>query len=121
MTPDLGIPTRPSPPSGTADPSQQDRAAALAAIWNRHLPSTRERLAQLDRAASLATDGRLTAPLRTDAAMAAHKLAGSLGTFGYHEGTRIARAIEQLLAAPAPPHAPHLLRLTEDLRSALPL
>lgn len=92
-----------------------------AAIWNRYLPSTRERVAQLERAAALASDGLLTTPLRTEAAMAAHKLAGSLGTFGYHDGTRIARSIEQLLDAPEPPYAPHLLRLTHELRAAIPL
>lgn len=105
----------------SGDSTQAHLNAGRDAIWNRHLPSTRDRVAQLERAASLADSGLLTVPLRTEAAMTAHKLAGSLGTFGFHDGTRIARAIEQLLDAPEPPHAPNLLRLTRELRAVLPL
>ncbi len=104
------------------DPAAAAKTAALLkSLWERNLPMLRDRLAQLDRAATLALDNHLTPSLRSDAAMTAHKLAGSLGTFGYPEGTRIARALEQLLDAPEPPHPPHLARLTRELRAALNL
>ena len=79
----------------------------------------RDRLALLERAAELAAEGHLSPALREDAAMTAHKLAGSLGMFGYGEGTRIARSLEQLLDAPQCSSSPALNRLVGDLRTAL--
>lgn len=119
MTPHQALPTQPTAHRTTGAAGQT--AALLAALWQQNLPVIRERLAQLDRAATLAAEDRLTPPLRRDGAMTAHKLAGSLGMFGYHEGTRVARLIEQLLDLPHSPDAPTLLHLTRDLRTTLNL
>ena len=94
-------------------------AAALTTLWQRNLPVVRDRLALLDRAAALAEDGTLTPALARDAAITAHKLAGSLGMFGYTEGTRTACAIEQLLDVHRAPDPANLLRLTRELRATL--
>jgi HPt (histidine-containing phosphotransfer) domain-containing protein len=72
----------------------EDDEPMLAAIWQRHLPVVIARLELLDRAA---TAKGLSDELREEAGGAAHKLAGSLGMYGYVEGTRIAREIEVLL------------------------
>jgi HPt (histidine-containing phosphotransfer) domain-containing protein len=72
-------------------------AALLATLWLRNRPIVEERLVTLDRAAESAAAGALNEALRRDAACCAHKLAGSLGMYGYEEGTRIARELETLL------------------------
>ena len=98
-----------------------DPAQLLARLWKQNLPLMRERFDLLESAAQDAHAGMLTPLRRTEAANTAHKLAGSLGMFGFPQGTEIARQLEMLLEAVAPPDAALLLRLSADLRSAVPL
>jgi HPt (histidine-containing phosphotransfer) domain-containing protein len=90
----------------------------LAAMWLRILPLVQERLKTLDRAAEAATAGILGEEQREAAADCAHKLAGSLGMYGYDDGTRIARQIELLLDY-ATPDAARLSNLVAELRRAI--
>jgi HPt (histidine-containing phosphotransfer) domain-containing protein len=89
--------------------------ALLAAMWLRIRPLVQERLDTLDRAAAAATAGTLLEEQREAAADCAHKLAGSLGMYGYDEGTRVARQIELLLDY-ATPDAAKLGELVAELR-----
>jgi HPt (histidine-containing phosphotransfer) domain-containing protein len=108
--------------SGTAAPRPAfDPTAILAKVWKQNLPVIRERVAQLERSAADAAVGALTPGKRQEAADIAHKLAGSLGMFGYPEGTRIARLMEELFEAGGAPDAPQLAQLSLALRQALPL
>ena len=66
----------------------------LDRMWTRFLPDIRDRVSVLESAAAAAADNRLSAPLRADAHAAAHKLAGTLGTFGLMRGTELARHFE---------------------------
>jgi HPt (histidine-containing phosphotransfer) domain-containing protein len=95
----------------------------IAALWQRSQPQILDRLALLDRAAAAAAAGDLTPELRKEATTIAHKLAGSLGVFGFHEGTDIARRIEHQLEADGPasqPADPELLAgRAAQLRHAL--
>jgi HPt (histidine-containing phosphotransfer) domain-containing protein len=92
--------------------------AMLAALWQRNLPVILERLAILDAAA---TTANLDPAMRAEALATAHKLAGSLGMFGFPEGTQIARKIEHQLESPeALDHKLLTVRATE-LRKALSL
>ena len=93
----------------------------LDSLWIRNLPMIKERLLTLDRAAETARSATLTPPLRRDAAMTAHKLAGSVGMFGYAEGTDIARKLELLFDDPADPDPERLSALAAELRRALNL
>jgi len=93
-------------------------ANLLAALWVRIRPLVEERLATLDQAAADASAGTLGEGLRAEAASSAHKLAGSLGMYGYDEGTRIARELEVLLGG-AQPDAARLGGLIAELRGAL--
>jgi HPt (histidine-containing phosphotransfer) domain-containing protein len=77
----------------TSKPSQV--AEALDRLWNRFLPEIEERVAIIERAAAAIEAGSLTPELRRQAIAAAHKLAGTLGTFGLEEGTKVAREAEQ--------------------------
>ena len=72
-------------------------AAAVTALWLRFRPVILERLDQLDAAAVAAVDGSLKTAERSKARRTAHGLAGSLGTYGFPEGSRIAAQIEVLL------------------------
>ena len=84
----------------------------LASLWERNLPLLQDRFAQLELAVAAAKAGTLSQLQRTDAVATAHKLAGSLGMFGYPEGTEFARRIEQRLEASGPVDA---LRFAEDV------
>jgi HPt (histidine-containing phosphotransfer) domain-containing protein len=93
----------------------------LAALWERNLPVLRDRLAQLDAASEAAATGKFTPEMREDAAGTAHKLAGSLGMFGYQRGTEFARKIELLLNEPGSADALGLRELADSLRESVGL
>ena len=91
----------------------------LATLWEKNLPTLRERLDLLDRTASLAASGTLPEAPRLEAYSIAHKLTGSLGMFGYQQGTDIARKIEHILKEPTPNQLTSLTALAKDLRTSL--
>ena len=93
--------------------------ALLADLWQRHLPTLRERLDLLDRAAAEAASGTLAEASRLEALSIAHKLAGNLGMFGHQHGTEIASAMERILKTPTPQTLPTLSGLARDLRTTL--
>lgn len=71
---------------------------ALARLWARFLPEIATRIDVVAAAASAMAADALTAEVREKAHEAAHKLAGSLGTFGLQHGTDLARRAELALA-----------------------
>jgi HPt (histidine-containing phosphotransfer) domain-containing protein len=90
--------------SGRIPPGQSGAAAsvpdmddALRTIWARHRPVALERVAVLERAAEALREERLDDALCEQARSAAHRLAGSLGTFGLGAATEQARRAERLL------------------------
>jgi HPt (histidine-containing phosphotransfer) domain-containing protein len=89
--------------------------ALLQDLWERNLPIIHARLNLLDEAANAEP---LPDKLRIDAMNVAHKLAGSLGMFGFTEGTRLARQLELALDVPAPDSA-HVALLARQLREEL--
>jgi HPt (histidine-containing phosphotransfer) domain-containing protein len=91
----------------------------LADLWQRHLPTLRERLDLLDRTASEAASGTLTEELRLEAHSVAHKLAGNLGMFGHQQATEIASTMEQILKTPTPENLTDLTNLATQLRQNL--
>lgn len=96
-----------------APQSNESLVGLLDGLWRRSLPILHERLDLLDRASAAST---LDADLREEATCVAHKLAGSLGMFGHHEATLIARSIEQHLEAD---NLDPLPALTRELRQTL--
>ena len=79
-------------------PPEKTRAA-VAALWEKFSESLFERLVLLERAIGALRQGCLSEELRQEAAMAAHKLAGSLGTFGLAEGSKLAEEMEAIFEA----------------------
>jgi HPt (histidine-containing phosphotransfer) domain-containing protein len=98
-------------------PDQID--TVLASLWQKNLPTLRERLDLIDRTASIAASGTIPEAPRLEAYNIAHKLTGSLGMFGYQQGTEIARKIEHILKDPTPKQLTTLPELAKDLRSSL--
>lgn len=99
--------------------STPDTQQILATIWQRSLPIVRDRVTLLHAAARSATEGHLSASARKEAADVAHKLAGSLGMFGYMRGTEIAQQLEALLEADGPVPAPRFEELAVQLGETL--
>jgi len=78
-----------------------------------------QQLKVIEEAVVAGIQGRLDRGLQREAGREAHKLAGSLGTFGSHEGSRLARALELELTAVDlvdPAHAMDLSQLVLDLQ-----
>src|ERR1700753_1813279 len=93
----------------------------LAGLWQRNLPVVRERVDEMQRAAIAAATGNLTPEVRAAAGSTAHKLAGSLGMFGFQHGTEIARTLEQMLETPGEVDASKLEDLARELREEVDL
>lgn len=79
----------------SGDPARRERnALAVAGVWQRMRPTVLARLASLQGALEEACGDDA---LRERASDEAHKLAGSLGMFGFPEGTQLARELESAL------------------------
>lgn len=76
-------------------------AEAMARLWAKFLPDIEQRVAVVEAAAKTAAAGTLSHAEREAAHAAAHKLAGSLGTFGLQRGTELARQAELAFAGTA--------------------
>lgn len=91
----------------------------LAKLWQKNLPTVRERLDLLDKYGAAASSGKLDEPTRIEALNIAHKLAGSLGMYGYQQGTEVASKMERILKSPTPKTLITLRALSVDLRKSL--
>jgi HPt (histidine-containing phosphotransfer) domain-containing protein len=95
-------------------------AEALSRLWLRFLPEIEQRAALVEAAAAALAAGTLTSAIREDAHAAAHKLAGTLGTFGMPEGTDAARKAETMLVEEvSEADAPELTACAVAIRAAL--
>lgn len=104
--------------SPSEDPSEEIDDL-LADLWQRHLPTLRERLDLLARTATEATTGTLNEITRAEGQSIAHKLSGNLGMFGHHKAGDLASQIEHIFKAPTPETLPLLAGLTRNLRETL--
>jgi HPt (histidine-containing phosphotransfer) domain-containing protein len=96
--------------SGAAAPA--DLGPALDLLWTRFLPEIRQRVDLLEAAALDCASNRLSAAQHEAARAAAHKLAGSLGTFGLARGTALAREFELAFSNEGTPSSALAQRLT---------
>ncbi len=87
--------------------------AALAGIWERSRDAILARVTVVEDAALALAAGTLAPELRREAEQEAHKLAGTAGTFGYHEATDLAREAEHLLMGDAVLGSAAILRLSQ--------
>lgn len=97
--------------------------AAIADLWRDAQPRALARVTVLERAVAALRSGDLPPELADEARREAHKLAGSLGTFGMPAGTDHARAVELRLEAGVARHdaaelGDHVARLREIIASS---
>ncbi|WP_416667028.1 response regulator [Egbenema bharatensis] len=95
-------PVSPSPQPNPAQPSAQPSAQpkkgdSIARVLERFKHTFIEQVETLQQVANALQAQTLTAELQTQARQEAHKLAGSLGIFGYPHGSELARQAELLL------------------------
>ncbi len=95
-----------------------ETAALIADLWQRHLPTLRERLDILDRIAA-ASVAPLSKADHDEAIAISHKFAGSLGMYGYHDGSAAASKIEQLFRSGDPIQSETFIALTTKLRESI--
>ena len=104
--------------SQVEEPRAQDQVLDMVAqIWEQSKDKIVARIDTLERATIELLDGRLEAGLRREAEREAHKLAGSLTTFGFPEGSRLSREIEQTFQAESPLEPKDALQLSEKVVS----
>ncbi len=107
---------------GYAAGSRSGLNARLADAWKRSRSRMLERLELLDSASAALLEGRLEPGLRKQAEMDAHRMAGSLGTFGLDAGSRFAREMEHALGSDSmrsPAHARRFQELAAALRAEI--
>ena len=77
--------------------TKSDKSRQIADIWRKFEATARQRLTVLDNFALVIAENIIIAESDPEAKRAAHKLAGSLGGFGFPNGSKIAKKIENLL------------------------
>jgi DNA-binding response OmpR family regulator len=70
-------------------------------IWQRNKESFTSQLALFEQVVAALMTDTLNEQIQHAAKLEAHKMAGSLGSFGFNEGSRLAREIEELLETEA--------------------
>lgn len=89
-------------------------------VWVRVRPSAAEKVARLAEAAERLADGTLDDDLRADAWQQAHRLAGSLGSFGFADGSVAAAEAEAILeGVPDVADAPALARAVARMQQVV--
>ena len=86
-----------SPQVRVSDSLPPKRSATIAQIWSNFKDLAFKRLSDLENYAVTSVESRSTPAIYDRAKSSAHKLAGSLGCFGFPQGSKIAQQIEQLL------------------------
>ncbi|MDQ2695511.1 MAG: response regulator [Pseudomonadota bacterium] len=76
---------------------REQMEAEYAEIWQEFKVTTLSQVRVLEQAAVALLEGRLDAELHRRAQRDAHRLAGSVGSFGFTRGSQLAREIESLL------------------------
>ena len=76
---------------------QPDPTADLANLWEQYKDAMSDRLVILENTAIALKTDNFNPELKQSARLAAHKLAGSLGSLGFDDGSKLARELEVLL------------------------
>ncbi|HEY9809813.1 MAG TPA: response regulator [Halomicronema sp.] len=73
--------------------------ASVALLWEQFKEPIKKRVTTIEEAVEALKDGLLGEELQLSAEREAHKLAGSLGTYGFAEGSQIARKLEHFFGS----------------------
>jgi HPt (histidine-containing phosphotransfer) domain-containing protein len=93
----------------------------IGQLWEKHKDSITERVADLERRVAEARNSEWSEASRLEARNDAHKLAGSLGTFGHQSATEAARQAELILDQPSvsADQTETLVQLVQQIRLAV--
>ncbi|MFL5385731.1 MAG: response regulator [Longimicrobiaceae bacterium] len=91
----------------------EDLDGAVRQAWERFRGTILQRVDAVEEAAVALLDGGLDEERRRHAEREAHKLAGSVGTFGFAQASRLAREVEIVLQGSQPLGQAQALRLTD--------
>jgi DNA-binding response OmpR family regulator len=111
-----GIGYRLKSPSSDASERKKD-LTSLDIVLERYKDTFTQQIAVLEQANSKLLDGKLTVCDRQNSEQEAHKLAGSLGTFGYPKGSQLAREIELLLMEDKPLGKQEALHIEQSIHA----
>lgn len=92
---------------------QRTRFAILTKIWGEVRETVMGRLDVLEQVTATLREGKLHDELRQEGESEAHKLGGLVGTFGYSQGTRLAKTMESMLRVGSTLGEAETLRLSE--------
>lgn len=95
----------------------QAAGAALAGLWERFKDTFSDQVSALEATAMEVLSAELSSEARERSLREAHKLAGSLGTFGMPRGSEIARDIEAWFRSEPSTDATEVLRLSDAVVS----
>lgn len=126
----LRIPPEPSKPNASSKPKEhldqddpsQEGLASIHKVLQRYQGTFAARLKELEQVEIALRDGTISPAMQQKAVQESHKLAGSLGSFGYGSGSHLARSIEHWLSKPEnlrAANAPQLAQLIENLKQEL--
>ncbi len=107
---------------GTASDADRAVAAAVAVVWRRHRAEILRQVGALEDAVGDGLAGRPDKGSRERGGRAAHKLAGSCGTFGFPVAGEIAGRVEDALCGSVRPSTDQYVALAgmvQALRRAL--
>lgn len=93
--------------------------ASVALLWEQFKEPIKKRVSIIEEAVDALKQGLLAEELQLSAEREAHKLAGSLGTYGFAEGSQIARKLEHFFGSSNIPseEEPMLRNLVNALRA----
>lgn len=101
-------------------PATPSVSAMLDQLWLKFRSQIEERVDVLEQAAAALAQGNLSPDLCAEAHSAAHKLVGSLGTFGLTAGTELARQAESIFKdSPGADSATRLFEIAAALRAVI--
>lgn len=93
----LGYHLKPISESQASKQQDSEVEVAVSQAWDRFKKPIQERLISLEQVANALSTNTLTEELRQKAEQDAHKLVGSLGMFGFAQGSQLAEEIEHWL------------------------
>jgi DNA-binding response OmpR family regulator len=115
-----GLGYRLKPPVETAQSTEPEAPVDLMqGMWERFKGDFMEQVAHVEAAAIALQAATLTPELLQQAKQDAHKLAGGLGIFGFPNGSKIAKEIENLLQSQETLSVETLIPLVESLKQEL--
>jgi DNA-binding response OmpR family regulator/HPt (histidine-containing phosphotransfer) domain-containing protein len=116
---DAAEPDKPAPETASKASikpgSSAQTVSNLAAITARFQSSIQQRIGVLEEVTRALQAGGVATSQQALAREEAHRLAGGLGTFGYEEGSTLARQIEYLLKEDPPLEKPTINQLSQTL------